>query len=637
VKPKEIQAIAVLTGLLYGIICVLPSSRQYFIFAAIISVLLSESGKTEKPILFGVGVLGLAPVLGWIGSVNASVDVVGLIAVVTLSSTLVFGFRKKMRIGAYVIPGLIVGWFTYIWWRPVTRGTLSEVLARLLGGWDHFGHYYLLISAKVHHKFVALLPNQIPGTTIYDRKYPAGIHMSWAQWWRDKGSELIRHPEVALHQYFISVVITVGICTSLIIIAISRVSETPKIRILASTAVGALFLSFICFGHLSMAIWSGFPNFIVAITGAIIIGSISIHPSKSEWSTLIGIAGAAAMTSYNWYPLLIPVAPIALYTLWNCMRSLHGKSRQLFVGMSILLGVAIVAPVSQAISFGADHLAVPGGINSLPIQGIVLVLLLGLSLGLIQISRDFSVSGCVKASPLILAGVFQLLVTVPIRISDGTYPYYPQKIAYGMVFIVLAYGAMSIFQWLDERWKSETSRVRFIQGISVLVACCALSQIFGYVGVDWSVVAGGNTAPGIPTRDLLIVNSTIKNRIASLLLELQDSTEVESLATRDCLVLDDTEMQEYDPVLVNYWVGTLTWSLTEEHIVRAQNLIPIRTGTADYVANATVLDKVLSPDTDCPVVIRPVASALVARNPQWIGRVWAIESDGHITKFVKKD
>ena len=461
--------------------------------------------------------------------------------------------------------------------------------------------------------------------------------MSWAQWWRDMGADLEKHPALALHQYFLSVVLTVAVSTAVIVIAISRVAEKPWVRFLSSTAFSLLSLAFICFGHLSMAIWSGFPNFIVAITGVVIVSSVAIKPSQSVWVTLLLVAGAMAMTTYNWYPLLIPVAPIAAYSLWHESQSLRGAIQRVYFIVGGLLAIVVGLPVVLSLSLGAKHLAIPGGINNLPAQTIVMVLLLGGCLGLIQVSRDFTFKGFVHASPLILAGIFQLTVTIPIRLRDGTYPYYPQKIAYGMVFLVIMFSLITIIQWLDLKWSGDSVRVKIVQGASLLVACAAFSQMFGYVGADWRVVAGGNTAPGIPTRDVIIGNAASKHRISTILLGVEEVMSDESLSHRDCLVLDDTEMQEYDPVLINYWVGTLTWSLTEEHLVRAQGLIPIRTGQVDPLLNARVLNKLLSTSIDCPVVTRPVASALVNLNPQWAGKIWAIESDGHVAKFGKKD
>jgi hypothetical protein len=633
---KSAASIAVAAVILSLTVEIVPEIRGLIICGALLFLLINRCESGEKALLFSVAVLGLSPLVGWIGTVNASIDVVVILSAVTISHSAMNLVQHKKFFNLSVLPAALAGVVTYFWWRPILAGQRVDLLARLMGGWDHFGHYYLFISAKVYNSFVSTMQDSLPNTTLYGRKYPAGIHMSWAQWWRDMDRDVLHQPSVALHQYFQSVVITVAICTILIVISVSRVVENYRSQILVSIGFSVLFVPLIGFGHLSMAIWSGFPNFIVGITGVIIIGSIAMRPSESVWMNLFVIAGASAMASYNWYPLLVPIVPFALFTLWKQFCRLEKKDKSFFFVVMSILGVFVAIPVIQSLSFGAKHLAVPGGINNLPAQGIVMLLLFGSALGLIQISRNSSWQGVMKASPLLLTGAFQLLVTVPIRLNDGTYPYYPQKIAYGMVFIVIAVSCMTIIQSLERHWNREALKTKLIQGTAFLIICAALSQQFGYVGVDWQVLAPGNTAPGLQVRNQLTLAAKSKHRISSILLGLEQATGRTPQVTRDCLVLDDTEMQEYDPVLVNYWVGTLTWSLTEEHLVRSQQLVPIRTGQADAKINADVINKIMRPSVDCPVVTLPVARALIELNPRWTERTWVIESDGNITKLIER-
>lgn len=636
-KARELFTLTISTSFFYALVELVPTFRVLVIGLALMSMLISARESSDKALLFAVAVLGLAPCLGWIGAVNSAIDVVTLISAATISCTVFHVVRRKIRFNLYLIPATIAGAATYQWWRPILNGSNSDVLARLLGGWDHFGHFYLMISAKVHHKFVALLPDSIPNTTLYDKKYPAGIHMSWSQWWRDMGDDLLNHPSMALHQYLRSVVITVALCIALITIAVARFATKKWMRVLFVSSASILFTAFICFGHLSMAIWSGFPNFIVAITGAVIVISIAMKPNHSPWNSLLLIAGGSAMTTYNWYPLLVPIAPIALYSLFKATNSLAKRTKVFYYAILVFLGVVIALPVLQALSLGAQHLAVPGGINNLPAQTIVMVLLIGACFGLFRLSKDFSFSGVISASPLIIPSIFQLLVTIPIRLRDGTYPYYPQKIAYGMVFIVLAAICMTIVRWFEIQWQEKSRRLKFTQATAVFIATFAFSQLFGYVGFDWATAAPANSAPGIQARELMIANSASKHRIAAILLGIEEAVQDESLISKDCLMLDDTEVQDYDPVLVNYWVGTLTWTLTEEHIKKSQEIIPIRTGTNDPESNAKVLGELLKSTIDCPVVTRPVARSLIKLNSEWAHRIWVIESDGNVTNFASKD
>lgn len=461
--------------------------------------------------------------------------------------------------------------------------------------------------------------------------------MSWAQWWRDLGQVVQQEPSLALRQYFTSVVLTVALCSVLVVLSIVRISTTKWLRGVWSIGVTLVFVAYICFGHLSMAIWSGFPNFIVAITGVIIIGSQAIKPSSSAWIVLIVFAGAASMVTYNWYPLLFPVAPLAMYALWTSARSLVGRQR---IGYWIIVGIfgmLITAPALLTLSFGAKHLSVPGGINNLPPFSIVLCLFAGLAISFFYLAQEVNLRRVVVVSPLILALLLQLGVTLPIRMSSGSYPYYPQKIAFGMVFLVLAVSFMLFLELVDKKCLHSSRKSTSFTCLGFLSVCVMLTQIFGYTGPDWKVLAPSSTAPGLTAKEAVIISASAKERISNLLLELETEVSGSSTEERDCLILNDTEMQEYDPVLINYWVGTLTWSLTEEHLIRAQKLLPLRTGQTDPALNAKVVNELLSSKIDCPVVTRDVAQELVDLDSRWAPRTWVIESDGHIKRFMENN
>jgi len=623
------------TVFLHGANSFFPELRMFIIGAGLVSLLLWTTELRDKQLLVATAILGFAPMLGWFRAINQMIDVVMLFSSIALSHSVVDLLKRKSTLNYSILPALASGAFTIFWWKPLTEAPNNLLLARLLSGWDHVGHFYLFVSSKVHHEFATMISSEITNATVYGQRYPAGIHMSWAQWWRDLGPSLENQPSLALQQYFLSVVMTVGICLALIVVSISRIAERKWLQILAASGSALLFLALICFGHLSMTIWSGFPNFIVAITGTTIAGSIALKPSKSPWITLLIIAGASAMTTYNWYPLLLPVGPIVLYALWKAAKELSKKARGVFFALSFFLGLGIATPVLLTLSFGAKHLSIPGGINSLPANVVVLFLLAGLAIGLFQLSHEFSFRGLLVASPLLIAFVFQACVTIPIRLTSGSYPYYPQKIAYGMVFTVLGAGMMLCIRLIDSKYKEDWNRKFVLLSTAFLLSCTALTQVTGYVGPDWRVAAPGGTLPGVFAADQIANNSVSKYRISNLLISLETSTSNASAQDRDCLILNDTEMQEYDPVLVNYWVGTLTWSFTEEHLIRSQGLAPMRTGQSDPIVNAKVLNNLLSMNTDCPAVTRPVAEQLIKLNPEWAALTWVIESDGHITKYAE--
>jgi hypothetical protein len=616
---------------------VVPSIRVFVIAAGVISLVISGRKNSEKPLLFAVLLFGFAPTLGWLGQLNRNLDVVVLASAFAISTAMVNLCRRQTRFQFWLIPPAISGCFTYFWWSPITRGTQQEILSRLLTAWDHFGHFYLYVSATVNSKFIALLPNTIAETTVYNKRYPAGIHMAWSQWWRQDGSTLSVSPSLGLQMYSRSVVLTVAVCTVLMILSIARIASRKRTKIIVTTVSSIMMTSIGVFGPLSLGIWSGFPNFVAAVTGVVIVGSVALRPTSSPWSTLLILAGGALMCSYNWFPIIAPVMLIAVTSLLLQMTKLYRKEKYLFVGAAFVLGILILLPVVNSLSLGAKHLVVDGGIQPLRPDLILLVFLFGIIIGCHHLRRHSDLHGILRASPLFLAPLFQIAVTVPIRIQKGTYPYYPQKLAYGMVFVVLATAAIILVENFVDTEEFEEKRLRLSGAIGIIGVAIFGTQLFGYVGPDWAVLAPQATATGLANHHSTVVSTDVNHSLALTLLNLNRSTSEISDKEKDCLLLLEERAPRYEIVLANYWVGSLNGTLTEEHLLRSQRLVPILTDANFRTLTAELIDKYLEPEKDCPVIPQGLSDELIARNEKWRDWVWTIESDGRILKYSGKE
>ena len=131
----------------------------------------------------------------------------------------------------------------------------------------------------------------------------------------------------------------------------------------------------------------------------------------------------------------------------------------------------------------------------------------------------------------------------------------------------------------------------------------------------------------------MISQSPMRIRTTNLLMSLSEAVLLQDKRPQDCFVFDDIDMQEYDPVLINYWVGVLTWTLTDEQIEKSQRLIPLRTGVPDVKINADVLAKLVEPGIDCPIVSSKLADALITKDERWYSTLWVIKADGNIIKY----
>jgi hypothetical protein len=622
-------------------ICVYAVTRIFgvirpgvLIAGIIVAIIGSRDEDGVLPLLgYVVAAIGLVPVLGWI---NGSSSLIDPLVVVSASS---LGFaasrvNSRVRPNIELLPAFAVFGFSMHWWSYFGASTdPNKILSRLLGGWDHFGHFYLYLMNLRHDGFAAWVSTPKAGTVWYDQKYPSGIQMAWTQWFHASHSAVVSHPVLLLHNYVQANILTLSIVAGILTLSIARMGATRTTRLFAGIVGVGVSIGLVTLGPLAMTLWSGFPNFAIAISGAVIVFSLIVRPFDSGSANALIAIGAGLICTYNWYPSVIAVGPAILFFAWDWFRS--RKNGRTIAAISSSIGLLLIAaPVLLTLSIGVGHIQVDGGIQPLPAGWITTAMGFGCAIGIWMFLNRRSLHSASIACAFLLPGAFQLAVTVLVRRSTGKYPYYVQKIGYITVALAFLGGVLLLVERTfgpRAQAKLSTSRIAGLAALSV-VMCLTFTQVFGYTGPDWVNVAPMGTLTGQTAKQGLDQSAQARERTATLLVSMSEATSGLPFRQLDCITFFDSDMQAYDPVLANYWAGVLTWTLTEEHISRSQQYGVFLTGTADPYANALNLNKLVSPSRTCLVVTRDVAAHLVDINKSWLGRLWLIESDGHVSR-----
>jgi hypothetical protein len=472
--------------------------------------------------------------------------------------------------------------------------------------------------------------------TAYDRQYPAGIQMNWSQWWPQSSAIAESHPVDLLGHYIVLVILSAGMASLLIYLSIVRIFDTARVRFVIGIAVSIAVYSLMFLGPLSITIWNGFPNFSVAISGVVVTCSLLYRPMASKHLQLLVLGAAIGIAAYNWHPLLVPVGlAVATYFL-RTARDLVRSARWWYLLQAFITTLLVTLPVVGTFAFGVKHLTVDGGINQLPANMVVTILGLSLAVGIFDLGRRETSLLTSLFSPLLIAPLFQVAVTTYVRLSEQSYPYYVQKIAMGMVFVCLAVFPMRFATGISSLVERQISQRRLslvLVTMSSALVGLGVSQLFGYIGPDWTKIAPVSTSPGVYAPQSVEAEIPKRLRTTNILVSMSDAILAKGPHRRDCFVFNDIDMQDYDPVLANYWVGVLTWTLTDEHLVESQSLGVFKTGVADVSKNAKFLRNILDPQKDCPIVSRKLALALVENDAKWADVLWVIKDDGHVSKF----
>ena len=610
-------------------VVLVPGARSTIVVLGLVCLLVDGRRGFEKSMSIVVGYLGIAPLLSWMEGAARIVDpatcAAGLSVGLAIASMI---NRPTLELNGILsaVPAVI----TYGWWRNVFIGPSVRSLQRLLVGWDHFGHFDLFASARENGVFRYIVARPHSGSALFNERYPAGIHSAWAFLWRP-GSTAGLDRTVLLHDYTVVVVVNLVLVAFLITYSLLRIIDARRSLLPTFLVTSVFTVAMVAFGHLSMSLWGGFPNFGIAIAASVLLVSVCRKPLTNRIAQEATFAGAVLMVAYNWHPLLLGVGGIVGLRTLVVIKQQRGGA--VTIAGYAVLAAAAVAPIILTMNYGVDHLTLDGGLPS-PSPNIAVAVLCFSIVARTFLWRARGSESVVSmlVSPSVLGSLAAGGMTLVIRLSSGGYPYYQKKIVFGLCIIVLCDVAVEVIRIFDRSLSTFPSRPgAFILSAQFVLATVAVTQIFGFLGPDWLTYAPTSSAPGLSMHKAIDHDIDRLARPARVLLSLKKVAGAMSPGVHGCLVLADLQHQDYDPILTNYWLGSMLDVVSETHIERAQKLAAWLTGTVDPHENAWAINNILDVRTDCPVVGAGERRYLSAIDVRWSTRILLLESDGSVT------
>lgn len=462
---------------------------------------------------------GWLPTLGWIPGLERHLDMPGLALALAIAT--VCGLQARTGCQARVPPrpsaleaaALVLGAMVSLWWAlPLSRLQTTGRLQALQAGWDNNSHFAMFRSNVVLGSFVSVQPHAAGGTLREGWDYPQGMHQAFAQ--------LVRlwspHPPPTnfpwlLNAYSAMLVVMMGFVVVALCMAVVRPSPRSLLALPAMAGAIALF----AFGPFEAL--NGYPNFDLAVAAAGIAVTLILRPTLGPSATFFTVFGLVLVVTYNWYLLLLLVAPAALFAARHLYRSITPSrlvlSRLAILSSSVLaLTPAILflhRGVSTTLNITAGQFPTPWTlVVATPVVLVLLAVLAGDDLG-------DKTTRLLLATPAVVGSILLLAVAwLEIR-SDRTVTYYGQKLGaalFGISLVALSAGV--VVRWGEGRLTRRPSRP-VVLSLAVLASAATL-QLDGYVGPYAGAIANGES-PGLSAHTALVNTSPTSPAMAMVL------------------------------------------------------------------------------------------------------------------------
>ncbi len=580
-------------------------------------------------------IIGFSPMLGWISGLSDVVDPVALV----LATMFGFSCYSCERIGRrHAFEVAIVGgsslltlWFWQMYWR-VSPG--REPLSLLLNGWDHVSHFNFFSMSTVHDSFLSRVPHPEGVTEWFTEKYPAGIQMFWSQLARiPRGlSNDVNHLLIVYSRINVA---NMALILVLALVSVFRIMRSTKFTlfIACALAVGG----FVLIGPLSISLTTGFPNFGITC-GALFVGaSVILRPMEVPWQNSVILNGVILVCAYNWFPAALPILIPAGVLLLSDFVKAPKRTKQilLFISAAGFFGSAI--PILQNLSVGTSHLEETGGIPIInPLYPVVFGLFsVALSL---HNSHSFKLVSLIRNFAVPVVNILLVLgIAISNRLNTGGYPYYSQKFLYLGTAIAFAWTLMQLVVCVDQVGHTDLDfkgRARY--SISYVLFGLLSLQIWGYVGPDYSLLAGVNAGPALNTRAVLHSGRGYMNHSISILEAIHRDQQFALGVERPVLIIDSVPSAAH-PILLNYWPGVLNQRFDD-----AQFQAALKMGNVSMVPFfsfpefvATFNAQFVPFEVDI-VTTQEFARELLKVNPEWSESIYLYEGDdlgATITKY----
>ena len=624
VNHRSLALVIVAYAVFVGAAQVLHVNPVYALLVAFfIDVCVSSERATEHTLVALAALLGLVPVLGWIHGADVLHPLEMLaacwIAVAFTSSNSV----RKFSPDPAVFPALASGAIAFSWWRTISLGTAGDVLARLFPRWDNASHFNFYYSNLVDRQYLAVT-KRLPGTLVMDgREYPSGVHYLWSLFSSSRRGLYMSNPGMAVQAFSWSVTVTLAAAAGIAALVVGRMGRSRTQRLLFGIVGAGLATGLISFGPLSQSISDGFSNIPAVVIGLLFVLSVGVRPLPSRAMQWTVVLSGVFCVLYNWYPLVILVAPV----IWREMASLLRERKWRFLSVVSMAGiVGGLPPVIQTLSLGISHLSVSGGISPFPKAVGVSISLGSAGWGLILVSaRGRRHVGALLTLPALML----MTLGVYLRITTDEYPYYFQK---AFLLISVVTGILLLMVAADG-FRGDMFMLRpaglgntIALFLGVIVLAFGMANVSGYIGPDRPHFAPEASAVGRTYRDGADNSKWEYRPTIDVLLQAASQLHGRPLTEKSCYSLfipnrlgarGDVAAVGWKDLLANLWFHGLSHSYTRQ----AQSntyAIPVASETLrDEPGLPSVISSNFDPASLCPVSTASVVSALRMSNPAW--------------------
>lgn len=624
VNHRSLALVIVAYAVFVGAAQILHVNPVYALLVALfIDVCVSSDRATEHTLVALAALLGLVPVLGWIHGADVLHPLEMLAACWIAAAVTSPNSDLRFSPDPAVLPALASAAVAFSWWRTISLGTVGDVLARLFPRWDNASHFNLYYSNLIDRQYLAV-SKRLPGTLVMaGREYPSGVHYVWSLFSSSRRGLYMSNPGMAVQAFSWSVTLTLAVAAGIATLAVGRMGRSRTQRLLFGIVGAGLATGLISFGPLSQSISDGFSNIPAVVMGLLFVLSVGIRPLSNRVMQWTVVLGGVFCVLYNWYPLVILVAPV----IWRETASLLRERNWRFLSIVSVAGiVGGLPPVIQTLSLGISHLSVSGGMTPFPRAVGVSISLGSAGWGLILMSahgrRHVGALLALPALTLTSLGMY-------LRITTDEYPYYFQK-AFLLISVVTG---ILVLMALADGLRGEMFLLRpaglgnaFALFLGVIVLAFGAANVSGYIGPDGPHFAPEASAVGRTYRDGADNSNWEYRPTIDVLLHAASQLQGLPLTEKSCYSLfipnrlgarGDAAAVGWKDLLANLWFHGLSHSYTHQAHLNTY-AIPVASETLrDEPSLPSVISSNFDPALLCPVSTASVVSALRTSNPAW--------------------
>ena len=363
--------------------------------------------------------------------------------------------------------------------------------------------------------FVQTRPNLPDGAPRFGYDYPQGLHQSWAQLTRLVQPHPSMSPGWLLHSYLNVLLFTAGATVALGCMAVCRLCRKDVL-----VAVPAMAVIVALFAVGTFMPFNGYANYEVAIVSVATAVTLMVRPTLPASWTFFAVSGMGLVAAYNWYPLLVLMAPALILAALRARNEWRGRARLVMTVVICATAIAYLLPVTIFSHRGLSWLNLPSGFAT-PWDLLIVVMAALIILAAVrQLSSPDLATNVIIGAPAVLGASAVGLVAAYEVHSTGSVPYYGQKFA-SAVLVVCAVVLVAVTAHLLVTSKT---RQRISSPMAVLFAgilTFAALQFDGYAGPSVVSPQAAYNAAGITLRDLLFHQPSRSAEASQVLLAAQ--------------------------------------------------------------------------------------------------------------------